>query len=137
MSQSSMVGIDTNVLLRVMLADDREQVEAVRRFLFSRSADAPAFISLLVVAEASWVLKKVYRMPNAIVAAAFLQLLASSEFAFEEESFLTSLFRAFPAGKSDIADHIVAFLAKRAGCSVTMTFDRTAAHAVPGMELLA
>ena len=137
MEEPSMIGIDTNVLLRAMLADDAGQVETVRRFLSARSAVSPAFVSLLVVSETSWVLRRVYRMPNTAIVGAFLELLSSPEFAFEEEAFLTTLFQAFPAGQSDISDHIIAFLSKRAGCRATMTFDRTAARAVPGMELLA
>lgn len=131
-----MIGIDTNVLLRMMLADDESQLRAVRRLLSSRSVAAPAFISLLVVAEASWVLKRTYRTQNSDIAGAFLQLMASPEFFFEEENFLASLFREFPAGQTDISDHIVSFLSKRAGCAKTYTFDQGAARSVPGMELL-
>lgn len=75
-------------------------------------------------------------MPNAMIISAFLQLLASSEFLFEEESFLTSLFRDFPTTSSDISDHIVSLMSKRAGCIKTYTFDAKAAKTVPGMELL-
>jgi predicted nucleic-acid-binding protein len=37
---------------------------------------------------------------------------------------------------ADLADHLIAWAAKRAGARATLTFDKRAASRVPGMELL-
>ena len=60
--------------------------------------------------------------------------LEATELAFEEEAHLSMLLASEPTG--DLADHLIAFRAARAGCSATMTFDQDAARSVSGMELV-
>lgn len=131
-----MIGIDTNVLLRFILADQPAQFEVAKEFIGARSLAEPAFISLLVFAESCWVLRRRYGYSNTVIASTFRQLLAAEELLFEDEEFLEQLLaegRDYGAG---ISDHVVAHLAIRAGCNKTVTFDRTAARSVKGMELL-
>ncbi|HTO33695.1 MAG TPA: PIN domain-containing protein [Pararhizobium sp.] len=133
-----MIGIDTNVLLRFILADHAGQFEAVKRFLSSRSLDEPAFISLFVFAETSWVLRRRYGYANSVIAATFRQLLTVEEFFFEDEPFLDDLLSEEEKIRvGDISDHVLAYIAARSGCWKTVTFDRDAARTIPGMELLA
>jgi predicted nucleic-acid-binding protein len=131
-----MIGIDTNILLRFILADDPVQLEQIKAFLRDRSADDPAFISLFVLAETSWVLKRRFGYRNDIIARTVLHLLDVEEFLFEDEYFVDELLTKEANLAGDISDHVVAHLAARSGCSKTMTFDRKAAKSVPGMELL-
>lgn len=131
-----MIGIDTNVLLRFLLADDPQQFETVKAFVSARSLEDPAFVSLLVIAETAWVLKRQYRYSNMAIASALSRLLPSEQFVFEDEDFLDGLFEDEQTSASDLSDCIVAHLARRAGCRTTLTFDRKAASRVPGMELL-
>ena len=44
-----MIGIDTNILLRFILADDAVQLQHARAFLSARSADDPAFVPGFVI----------------------------------------------------------------------------------------
>jgi predicted nucleic-acid-binding protein len=133
-----MIGIDTNVLLRFILADHAVQFETVKSFLRTRSLDDPAFISLFVFAETSWVLRRRYGYANDVIAATFRQLLAVEEFFFEDEHFLDDLLSEDEKIRGgDISDHVVSYIATRSGCLKTVTFDRNAARTVPGMELLA
>ncbi|WP_428426145.1 PIN domain-containing protein [Pararhizobium sp.] len=133
-----MIGIDTNVLLRFILADHAVQFETVKSFLRTRSLDDPAFISLFVFAETSWVLRRRYGYANDVIAATFRQLLAVEEFFFEDEHFLDDLLSEDEKIRgADISDHVVSYIATRSGCLKTVTFDRNAARTVPGMELLA
>lgn len=133
-----MIGIDTNVLLRFILADHAVQFETVKSFLRTRSLDDPAFISLFVFAETSWVLRRRYGYANDVIAATFRQLLAVEEFFFEDEHFLDDLLSEDEKIRGgDISDYVVSYIATRSGCLKTVTFDRNAARTVPGMELLA
>lgn len=131
-----MIGIDTNILLRFILADDAVQLQHARAFLSARSADDPAFVSLMVVAETYWVLKRRYKVANEVVVQTFRQLIDSQELLFEDESFLERLFMEDHVAGADLSDHFIAHLALNAGCEKTVTFDVDAAKAVPGMELL-
>ncbi len=131
-----MIGIDTNVILRFILADDPIQYELSKRLIRSRSLEAPAYVSLLVFAEACWVLRSRYGYENAVIAETFRELLAAEELVFEDEDFLEGLLTNERAYGGDIADYVIAHLAARAGCLKTVTFDREAARRIPGMELL-
>ncbi len=132
-----MIGIDTNVLLRFLMTDDLKQYESAVEFFRSRSAENPAYISLFVFAEACWVMRKRYGYKNQEIASLFRGLLESRELVFEDSDFIETMFLADGFGKFDVADYMIAELAKRIGCSKTVTFDKTAARYIPGMELLA
>ena len=48
-----MIGLDTNVLVRIFAADNPKQTAIARRFMQRCSADDPAFVSAMVVVEVS------------------------------------------------------------------------------------
>lgn len=132
-----MIGIDTNVLLRFLLADDPRQHESAGDFFRKRSSEDPAYISLFVFAEACWVMSRSYGFKNHQIATVFAGLLESREVVFEDPGLIEDLFQAEELIRFDIADYLVAEFARRGGCSKTVTFDRDAARHVTGMELLA
>jgi len=131
-----MIGIDTNILVRHLTRDDPQQSDVAERFFRTRSSSDPAFVSLVVVTEFCWVMKKSYAYRNAQICVSFQQLLRSDEFRFEDDDFLTTLFFG-PVFRGDIADYVIAHIANKKGCTKTLTFDQAAAKNIPGMELLA
>lgn len=132
-----MNAVDTNVLVRYLVRDDLEQYRIAADFLNRRTADDPAYVSLIVVVELVWVLRRLYRYSREQVHAALVYLLETAELAFEEEQYVSTLLNQDVGKRGDIADHLIVFSAFRAGCSRTVTFDRDASKLVPGMELLA
>lgn len=131
-----MIAVDTNVLLRYVIQDDRTQFEHAERFFRKCSSEEPAFVSLVVLAEFAWVLRRHYRYPPAQVLEVINALLDAAELTFEMEETLAPYFARLSSLKGDVADHLIAFCSRRAGCSHTITFDKAAARSVPGMELL-
>lgn len=130
-----MIGIDTNVLLRFLLADDPDQLAVVERLFAGLSEAAPAYISLVVVVETVWNLgAQGYKQSE--IAFAFRSLLDAEGLLFEDEDFLDGLFAGEQRNRADFSDHIIAHLAQKAGCVRTVTFDRKAARRIPEMELL-
>lgn len=129
-----MIGIDTNVLVRLLTADEANQHAKVLEFFEKRSADDPAFISAVTLAETVWVLQLSYRFNYAEILDAVAVLLETDDFVLEGREALVA---AREAGKpAMIADFLVAHLGQRNGCLRTVTLDRRAARAVPAMELL-
>lgn len=131
-----MIGIDTNVLVRFLVDDDPRQNEMARKFLSMRSAEDPAFVSAITLAETVWVLHRRLRFPIANVISALRDLLASDGFVIQHADELGQLLQGDRMPTTDVADYLIAWMGKVAGCSRTVTFDRRAAKAVPGMELL-
>lgn len=132
-----MIGIDTNVLLRFLVRDDNQsQHEAAVAFMKARSADDPAYVSFVVLAETVWVLRRRLGFSMRAIAMAMRQLLASCDLVFEEQDFLRELFSREELPGADIADHLIAWAHARAGCAYTVTFDGDATAHVEGMRAL-
>lgn len=131
-----MIGVDTNVLLRFLIADDPVQHRLAAEFVRGRSASDPAFVSIVVLVETVWVLRRAKGFDANVVAEAMSALLATDEFVFEEHDFLIALFADSASRGTDVADQVIAHLGRRRGCEETVTFDRQAAHHIPSMSLL-
>lgn len=129
-----MIGVDTNVLVRLLTADDAAQHAAARRFFQDRSGTDPAFVSAVTLAETIWVLRFRYRLSREDILDAVSGLLDTDDFIVEGREMLVV---ARDGGESAmLTDFLVAHLGRRGGCSHTVTFDRRAAKRVPGMELI-
>lgn len=131
-----MIGVDTNVLLRLLVADDPLQNAKARTFFEGRSARDPAFVSSIVLAETVWVLRRSLDYPQQIVEQVIRKMLGSPELEIENGSRLRLLLQEGGALKTDISDYLVAWAAEREGCARTVTFDRRAAKNIASMELL-
>lgn len=132
-----MIGVDTNILLRYIVKDDAEQYAKAEAFLKARTADDPAFISLIVLVELTWVLRRLYRYPRSQVHAVLLLIIETAGLVVEDEYFVSMLVGGGVVLKDELADYLIVHSAAKAGCAQTLTFDRDAVAAVPGMELLA
>jgi predicted nucleic-acid-binding protein len=66
-----MTAVDTNVLVRLLTEDDREQAGAARAMF----ADGPIWIAKTVLLETAWVLRSLYGFEEAAIREALLKLL--------------------------------------------------------------
>lgn len=66
-----MISVDTNVVLRLILADDADQVAAIRAMM----ARTSLFLTLTVLLETGWVLESRYRMTRQSVADALTSVI--------------------------------------------------------------
>src|SRR3954452_5316499 len=115
-----MRAIDTNVLVRLMVRDDAEQLRAAEDFV-----SPGAWVSPLVLAEALWVLVAVYgRTPDQIASAVEL-LLDHKTIAIQDADAASAAlveFRRQP--RLGFSDCLILELARRAGHLPLGTFDR-------------
>lgn len=131
------IGIDTNVLLRMVLNDDAEQRARALAFGNRLSEEEPGFVSLIVLVEFSWSLLSRYGMPKEQVQAAIQRLLKVKTLAFEDFDAIVVALERSNSPQVDFADALIAEHNRNLGCSRTVTFDQRAAKSVVGMELLA
>jgi len=130
-----MIGLDTNVIVRYITLDDPEQAPAAVKLIESLSADEPGFISLVVVAELSWVLEGSYGLDKNSIIRAFEALLHSKEFVVEQADVVAQSLDRLRRGNAGLADCLIERSGHAVGCEHTFTFDRKAA-ASAGMRLL-
>lgn len=132
-----MIGIDTNILVRIFVEDNPRQWSTAQAFLRQRSADDPAYVSAVVVAEVSWVLTKLYEFSAESVRNALEWLFESTNIVVQDHDLVWAAVTLAADRNADIADCIIAAFSSEAGASTTVTFDKIAAKRIPGMELLA
>lgn len=129
-----MIGLDTNVLVRLATQDDSAQAARVDQLINSLSAQRPGYVSTVVVAELHWVLKRSYHQPPEVINATIRGLLASDEVVVQDAHLVARALVGSAKGL-DFADALIGEHALHAGCRATVTFDRAAAEH-PGFELL-
>jgi predicted nucleic-acid-binding protein len=94
-----MTSVDTNIVIRLLIDDDPEQVAAVRSLV----AAGPIWIASTVLLETAWVLHSFYGMEQNVIREALAKLPATTNVHIENEaSFMYSL--KLMADGVDIAD---------------------------------
>ncbi|WP_352826658.1 type II toxin-antitoxin system VapC family toxin [Mesorhizobium sp. M0159] len=131
------IGIDTNVLLRMVLNDDAEQQAKALAFGKSLSGDKLGFVSLIVLVEFSWSLLSRYRQPKEQILAEIQRLLKIKTLVFEDFDAIVIALERSNSSQVDFANALIAEHNRNFGCSHTVTFDQRTARSITGMELLA
>jgi predicted nucleic-acid-binding protein len=122
---SVLLSADTNVLVRLLVSDDLVQQRAVAARLEKvESAGGAVFVSLLVLAELSWVLESTYDYGRGDVARSVEAILTTSPFVVDERALVLDALSAFRKGGSGFADHLVLAVARTRGALPLLTFDR-------------
>ena len=115
-----MRAVDTNVLVRVLTRDDARQVAAAEAFV-----EPGAWVSHLVLAEATWVLAAVYDRSPPDIATAIEMLLNHEQVTLQDADVVTEAvahFRDRPS--TGFSDCLVLAIARKAGHLPLGTFDR-------------
>ena len=126
-----MRAIDTNVLIRLITRDDARQAAAAEAFV-----KKGAWVSVLALAETTWVLTSVYDISHKELAQAIEMLLNHQDLALQYPDTVAAalnLYRARPA--LGFSDCLLLELARRDGHLPLGTFDRDLAK-VSGAQRL-
>ena len=119
-----MRGIDTNVLVRLLVGDDADQAERARAYV---TEHAPCWINRIVMCETVWVLERFYGLGRTRIALALKQVLDTTQFEVEDIDAIQAGLLALDEG-ADFADVVIAATNKSRGCDATATFDRKASR---------
>lgn len=115
-----MRAVDTNVLVRLITRDDARQAASADAFV-----EKGAWVSILALAEATWVLATVYALSSARLATAVEMLLNHKDLTLQDSDLVAAaleLFRSRPA--LGFSDCMMLHLARKAGHLPLGTFDR-------------
>jgi len=122
--------VDTNIVIRLIVADDKQQTRKARAVFEA----GDVFISLTVFLETEWVLRSGYGFaPDSVVAA--LTAVAGLSGVTVEEPALLALALEWVGEGMDFADAL--HLAKAAGCDMFLNFDRKLAKVAAGRSPVA
>jgi predicted nucleic-acid-binding protein len=131
-----LIAFDTNLVVRLLVADDREQLERVVESIAAAERSAEEILlTAIVLCEVAWVLGSVYRAPRKKIVEVFRELLAGGQFAIESRREVDAAFARFERGRGDFADYLIAESARTEGARTTFTLDRTLRRE-PGFTLI-
>lgn len=128
-------GLDTNVLLRYLLADDPAQhTAAVRLIEEELTPDTPGLVHPVALCEVVWALRQVYKVPKEDIVATLRLILAVRSLRVLEEPRVREALELYAAHGADFADALL-HVAYRAEGDGLATFDRAAGR-LPGARLV-
>jgi predicted nucleic-acid-binding protein len=119
------ITVDTNILVRVTVLDNREQASLAAELL--RAAECIA-IPLSALCEFVWVTMRAYHRAPGEVIEAIISVVNSPGVATDRPAVEAGL--AMLAAGGDFADGVIAFYGRRLGGEVFASFDRKAVDLV-------
>jgi predicted nucleic-acid-binding protein len=132
-----MIGLDTNVLVRLVVGDDPRRTEQAKRFVDRRcTPESPGFINCIVLAELVWVLAGSYGYSRSEIGAAVEGLLAGGDRIVEHHDAVQASLQDYRTGGADFVDALIGHINRARGCDATATFDQRAAK-LDGFVLIA
>jgi predicted nucleic-acid-binding protein len=132
-----MIGIDTNILLRLWLNHDPAQNKRIDALLAAHGGTPGSLlVTDVVLAEAVWTLRSAFDQDKAAQLIAVRSLLIETAFAFEDRDAMSDAADMFEQGNNcGFSDCLVVAKHARHGCELTVTFDR-GMRKLPGVKLL-
>ena len=124
-----MIGLDTNVLVRHIVQDNKAEARAASRLIASRcTADDPGMVSLVVLCELVWVLDRGYGYDRETIASVLRRLLSVEDLRVERSELAWLALHLYEKGKADFADFVIGLSHRDEGAQITYTFDRRASE---------
>lgn len=124
-----MKALDTNVLVRFLVNDDRGQAEIVKELFEGAERTNEVFmVTSLVALELIWVLSAVYECARADILRALEQLCMLPIVQFEDPDLIQRLISMGRGTTTDLPDLLIGLSGLSRGCEATLTFDRKAAQ---------
>jgi predicted nucleic-acid-binding protein len=119
------LGIDTNVLLRVLVNDDPRQSPVAKRYFNQRLTQSePGYINLIVLVETVWALRQTYNYSKTDIVRTINGILDAVELVVEDSPAVAAAVHLFQSHAIDFADALIAVRNADQGCNTTLTFDR-------------
>lgn len=131
-----MIGLDTNLLLRLWLNDDPAQNRRIDKLLADHGGDPGSLlVTDVVLVEAVWTLRSAYGQEKAAQLIAVRSLLDEPAFAFEDRETIALAAEMFEQASCGFSDCLVVARNARLGGEFTATSDRRM-RKLPGVRVL-
>ena len=121
-----MIALDTNVLVRYIVQDDKPQAKKATQAIEALTADDPAFISCIVLCEINWVLKSAYKISKEDCIGALRSILSVAVFDVERFDVCSKALTLYEAGAADFSDYVIQQIARQEGYNTVLSFDKQA-----------
>lgn len=123
-----MIGLDTNILVRYLVQDHKEQSALAAKLIEGLSSHSPGFITCIALCELNWVLKSCYKVSKTERLSILDKILSIPVFEVEHYNCCLKALHSYKEGGADYSDYLIAQIALQEGCSAVATFDKKAAE---------
>ena len=131
-----MRGLDTNVLVRYLVRDDKRQAALSSSYIGRAIAGGEScFINHIVLCEIVWVFESAYGFTKKEIIDVLEKMLATRQFEIERKDIVRQAVSDYGQGRGDFADYLIGRINHAEGCETTATFDRSLRDAA-GFEVL-
>lgn len=119
-----MIGLDSNILLRLVLRDNEDQCRRVLLFLEHEiRSDRKAYVTVIALVEFAWTLRRLYKYSLAETVAAIEMIMDISNLVFERQHIIPDVLDLCRTQRLDFSDALIAAIHRADGCAFTATFD--------------
>ena len=122
-----MIGVDTNVLVRIFANDDSRQTESASR-LIDQSADTGIYVNVVVLAEFARTMRRAYKWDDEWIRQALNRIVRHPALTIQHRESVLEAISKSNTSLHAFADRLIAALNRDAGCRTTLTFDKEAAR---------
>lgn len=120
-----MKGLDTNVLVRYLTQDDKEQATIAAREIEEAAAKGEKLlIQPLVLCELVWVLETAYGFIKTDILKALEAIMRTAQFEISEKNIVWQALADYQHGKADFSDYYLGRANEKEGSRITLTFDK-------------
>jgi predicted nucleic-acid-binding protein len=120
----NVIGIDTNVLVRIIVQDDIVQTDQAIDLI---KKEETVFISAVVLCEAAWVFETCYMLTKQQLIDVFERILRIRQFGIEYSDTIWLAIEEYKRINTDLSDCIIGAIAQHHECTAIATFDKKAA----------
>ena len=123
-----MISLDTNIVVRFLVNDDKKQAAAVKKIFSEAEKNGETFlITAPVLLELIYVLNSVYKYSRTEIIQALNALTMMPVLEFEKYQAVQNLVSQAPEVKIELEDMFIGLTSLESGCTTTLTFDKKAA----------
>ncbi len=120
-----MIGLDTNVLVRYLVRDDKRQARKASAFIRHAAREGMrCFINHIVLCELVWVLESAYDFSKREITGVLEKIMMTEQFVIANKDIVRQAIKDYEMGKGDLADHLIGRINLTFECESTLTFDR-------------
>ena len=131
------IGLDTNILLRLLIDDDPIQRKAVLDFGKGIGREYMGYVTVISLVEMDWALRKQFGFTKQQSTDALRQITRIRGMDVQSFDAVDRALTGVASGDGDFADLMIAHLCLDAGCSHIVSLDKKAAAKIAAVELLA
>jgi predicted nucleic-acid-binding protein len=120
------IGLDTNVFLRLFVDDNPDQTARARRFVAGVVKEDVCFVNAVVLAEFVSTLTRRMKRKKPEITRVLAEALSADDLEIAHRDCALRALAAYRSGEADFADYFLAEINRESGCATTATFDADA-----------